>query len=72
MAIRGDVNEVAKDILGTPYVALSRSSITAVQAMFPRRSEGPLANLRPGQTVIVRCRIEGKLMNVIGRDCELW
>jgi hypothetical protein len=71
VVIRGDVNEIAKDILGTPYVTLSREGISAVQAMFPRSSAAPLADLRPGQTIVVQCRVEGKMMNVIGRDCEL-
>jgi hypothetical protein len=71
VVIRGDVNEIAKDILGTPYVTLSREGISAVQAMFPRSSAAPLADLRPGRTIVVQCRVEGKMMNVIGRDCEL-
>jgi hypothetical protein len=71
VVIRGDVNEIAKDILGTPYVTLSREGISAVPAMFPRSSAAPLADLRPGQTIVVQCRVEGKMMNVIGRDCEL-
>jgi hypothetical protein len=50
---------------------LSRDGITAVQAMFPRRLAASLANLRPGHTVSLRCRIERKMMNTIGRYCEL-
>jgi hypothetical protein len=39
--------------------------------MYPRGSEDALARLDKGKFVTVRCRIEGKLLNVIGRDCEL-
>jgi hypothetical protein len=52
-------------------VVLSRDGITAVQAMFPRRLAASLANLRPGHTVSLRCHIERKMMNTIGRYCEL-
>jgi tRNA_anti-like len=69
--VRGPIESIGTDILGTPYVALAGSSVFTVQAMFPRGSESRLASLSKGQTVVVNCRCEGKLMNVILRDCSI-
>ena len=69
--ITGEIDTVSKDILGTPYVTLDQIEITSVQAMFPRGSDGALAPLEKGQRITVQCRIDGELMNIIGRDCTL-
>lgn len=69
--VRGLVESISTDILGTPFVALTGSSVFSVQAMFPKGSEGRLAGLTKGQTVIVNCRCDGKLLNVILRDCSI-
>jgi hypothetical protein len=42
-----------------------------VQAMFLRGSDDTLAAREKGQRITVQCRIEGKLMNIIGGDCTL-
>jgi hypothetical protein len=69
--IAGPVGWVGTDVFGTPYVTLGRDATTNVQARFPRGSETMLADLSPDQPIVVRCRIEGKLVSVAARDCQL-
>jgi hypothetical protein len=42
-----------------------------VQAVFPRRSANVLADLRQGQRILVRCKVDGLMMNVLASDCVL-
>jgi hypothetical protein len=69
--IKGVVESVAKDILDTPYVTMDREGFRSVQAMFPRRSANALMDLRPGQRILVRCKVDGLMMNVLASDCVL-
>lgn len=70
--VKGTIDNVGTDILGTPYVALkTNNSIFSVQAMFTKRDESRLANLVPGRSVYVTCRCDGKFGNVILRECVL-
>jgi hypothetical protein len=69
--IAGPVGWVGKDAFGNPYVTLGRDASTSVQATFPRGSDGLLADLSPDQRIVVRCRVEGKLVSVAARDCQL-
>jgi tRNA_anti-like len=70
--ISGRVNNVGTDILGSPYVLLAdESHIFGVQALFPRDKKDSLMYLSKGHNITVRCRVDGKFMNVIAKDCEL-
>lgn len=69
--IAGPVAWVGRDVFGNPYVTLGRDASASVQATFARGAEGMLADLSPAQTIVVRCRIEGKLVTVAARECQL-
>jgi len=71
LKVRGEVTEIGKDILGTPYVSLDTEtdSIGTVQCMFP--SDEGLPQLRKGQLVDIEGTCLGLLMNVIVRECRL-
>ena len=62
---------VGKDMFGYPYVTLGREAATSVQATFPRGSDTLLADLNPDQRIVVRCRVEGKVVSVAARECQL-
>jgi hypothetical protein len=71
--ISGTVREVDTDILGVPYVLLTAGGeyeVWGVQAMFPRDRKESLVSLSKGDQITVRCRIDGKMLNVIAKDCE--
>jgi hypothetical protein len=66
LAVKGLVDKIGKDLLGTPYVTLkSGELIQSVQVMFNSRDEGLLADLRPGQAVVLQGTCTGKMWNVI-------
>jgi hypothetical protein len=69
--ISGPVHWVGRDVFGNPYVTLGREATISVQATFPRGSDTLLADLSPDQQIVVRCRIDGKLVSVAARQCEL-
>jgi hypothetical protein len=69
--ISGPVGWVGRDVFGNPYVTLGREATTSVQATFPRGSDTLLADLTPDQRIVVRCRVEGKLVSVAARECQL-
>jgi hypothetical protein len=71
LEIEGVVETIAKDILGATYVTLDRDGVRSVQAMFPRRSANALTGLRPGQRIVVRCKVDSLMMNVLASDCVL-
>ena len=71
--VRGTVDGIGKDILASPYVTLSgapEDSFRSVQAFFPKDSESALANIQKGQTLTVRCRVDGLMMNVLLKECR--
>jgi hypothetical protein len=73
--VTGVVDKIGKDILDNPYVILksSNDSFRArdVQAVFDKKDEAALSRLMPGQTVTVRGRNNGLMMNVILSGCEM-
>jgi hypothetical protein len=69
--ISGAVGWVGKDVFGNPYVTLGRDAAASVQATFPRGSDTLLADLNPDQRIVVRCRVEGKVVSVAARECQL-
>lgn len=72
MLVSGTVESIGDTILGAPFVTLETETIWSVQAMFERdRDEGILADLTQGQPLTVRCRVDGKLGNIILRECSI-
>jgi hypothetical protein len=74
-AVKGQVEKIGKDIMNTPYVALNvgkELSIFTVQCMFKEADQGVLADLRPGQTVVIGGKCSGKMGNVLMQECWLY
>jgi hypothetical protein len=70
--IDGVIDTIGKDVLQTPYVALKTpNSIGRVQLMFSTADEGALSGLSRDGYFKADCTIDGKLMNVIARDCKV-
>ena len=72
--VDGTVERIKKDISDTPYVILNgagRSSYRSFQAFFSQSSTSQLGNLRKGQVITVRCRIDGLSVNVLARACSI-
>lgn len=70
--ISGTIHDIGKDILDDPYITFASNDemvFTAVQCMFKDKAE--VANFAKGQKVTVTGRVDGKLMNVLLKDCEL-
>lgn len=72
LAVTGTIDKIGKDILNTPYVSLkSRNPIMGVQCMFGEDQSAALAQLSPGKKITVAGSCEGKMGNVILRDCSI-
>lgn len=72
--IEGQIQTIDTDILDTPYVTLRSGEMNefqSVQAMFPKAEKATLAGLSKGQVISVACTVDGKMMNVIARNCRL-
>src|SRR5438093_1605089 len=67
-AVKGKIQKIGKDILNTPYVAVGngeRYSIFCVQCMFTDGDEAALAELQPGQAIVIAGKCAGKFGNVL-------
>ncbi len=69
--VSGIIENIAKDILDTPYVTLKTDtySIISIQCMFNKNSESQLATLSKGQNITLQGEVSGKMMNVIVDGC---
>lgn len=74
LAVTGKIDSIGKDILDTMYLTLSNGeefAIMGVQAFFEDDAGKQLARLTKGQKVTVLCRCDGKLGNVMLKECSL-
>ena len=71
LAVRGRIDSINSDLLGTPYVTLSDSpnTIFSVQCFFRRADEDALVTLTPDQIVTIGGRCDGKFGNVMLKEC---
>jgi hypothetical protein len=71
VVVHGRVGTIAKDIIDTSYVILDagESSIGSIQCFFDDSSNARLAKLSPGQSVYIKGTVNGKMMNVLLKDC---
>jgi hypothetical protein len=73
LVVKGKVEKIGKDVLGTPYVALSNGeehSDFCVQCVFTKADEGVVSRLTPGQTVTIVGKCRGKMGNVLMAECR--
>jgi uncharacterized protein (DUF1330 family) len=72
LEVNGTIDTIDKDIMDTIFVTLKGDEyIGYVQCMFSKEYAGRAASLRKGQTVTIKGKCDGKLMNVILRGCVL-
>ncbi|MCZ7649518.1 MAG: OB-fold putative lipoprotein [Planctomycetota bacterium] len=70
--VTGEVNHVGKDLFNDPYVTLKTDNVLlSVQCFFKEKDAGQLGSLSKGLRVNIRGRCDGKMGNVILKDCEL-
>lgn len=72
--VSGLIDSIGKDILDTPFVALSNGqqySVFNVQCMFAKDDEAKLSGLVKGRSITLRGEVSGKLGGVIVRGCSI-
>ncbi len=70
----GIVGDVKKDIVGSLYVTLGTGKtleIPQIQAFFEDENNSKLAQLKKGQKLTVVCKVDGLMMNVLGKGCMI-
>jgi hypothetical protein len=72
LKVKGKVSKIGKDITDDAYVLFDVSdALFGVQVFFEKENQGDLADLAPGQTVVVVCQGDGKMGNVLLKKCGL-
>lgn len=73
LEVSGQIDTIGKDILDTPYVTLSAGADTfgSIQAMFSKDDLSRLSSLTKGRPITVRCRVKGKMMNILLDECGI-
>lgn len=73
--VTGTVDSIGKDITDSSYVTFEGESqysvINKVQAFFSKSNESALIDVKKGQKLTLRGRVEGGSFNVILRDSEI-
>ena len=71
----GKVGDIKKDFMDDLYVTIGSTGevfeIPTLQAFFIDKYKTDLANLKKGQSIEIVCRIEGLMMNVLGKKCKI-
>lgn len=64
------IDNIGKDILGSPYISYRGSGFAGVNLYFDKEHAPTIARMNKGSIVKVKCVIGGKTLgSVIGRDC---
>lgn len=72
LKVKGKISKIGKDITDDAYVLFDVSdALFGVQVFFEKENQGDLADLAPGQTVVVVCMGDGKMGNVMLKKCGL-
>jgi hypothetical protein len=71
--ITGKIQNIGKDILGSPFVIVGGSGmLDGVQCMFAKSATSSLASLIKGRTVTIGGTVSGKMLSwVMMSDCQL-
>jgi hypothetical protein len=71
--ITGKIQNIGKDILGSPFVVVGGSGmLDGVQCMFAKSAMSSLASLSKGRTVTISGTVSGKMLSwVMMSDCQL-
>lgn len=72
LEVSGKVNNIDKDILDNPYVTLKTQAVFGeIQCFLKESEQGGAATLKTGMSIVIRGVGNGKLMNVLLKDCEV-
>jgi len=71
IVVTGSIKDIGKDLMDQPYIKIGRSAVLGVDCTFVKKDSSPIANLQKGQTVSVKGRVEGKIINVKITECSL-
>ncbi len=72
LEVSGVIENIAKDILDNPYVSLKTDNlIGSVQCMLADSEKQKASQLKKGASVTVEGKNDGKLMNVVLRNCKI-
>ena len=70
--IQGTIDTIGKDILDNPYVTLKNDDgFRSVQCFLARGSVSRAGHLSKGDSVTVEGRVDGLMMNVLVKNCDL-
>lgn len=72
LEVSGIVDGIAKDILNSSYVILKTSNIIGrIQCYIEDSEQSKAAALQKGQKITVIGRNDGKMMNILLKDCYI-
>ena len=72
--VTGIIGDIKKDFLNNLYVTLGTGAefeIPQIQAFFDDSKSGQLGQLNKRERLTVVCRVDGLMMNVIAKDCDI-
>lgn len=72
LIVTGKVNTIGKDIMDAIYVTINTGEMFgAVQCSFSDNHTNEAAGLKKGQTVTIKGKCDGKMMNILLSGCTL-
>ena len=72
LLVKGKVNTIAKDIMGGIYVTLNTGdTFGEVQCSFSDNHTNEAAGLKKGQTITIKGKCTGKMINILFSECSL-
>lgn len=72
VTIAGSINDIGKDVTDTAYVVIGGTGmLNGTQCMFPKGQESIIGNLSKGQQVTAKGEVNGKIGNVLVRNCTI-
>ena len=72
VVVSGIIDRIGKDLLDQTLIHMGKSSLAGVDFTFVKSDSSSIANLKKGQTVSVKGRIDGELLtSVMLKDCTL-
>jgi hypothetical protein len=71
VVVSGRAKSISRGITGGAYVTFDGEGFRDVQCMFNKEAEWSLVSLRAGQSVSIRGRCSGLLVNVMVSECEV-
>lgn len=72
IVVRGTIQDIGLDILDNAYVILGGTGfLDGVQCTFSEGEKDSFANLKKGQSISVKGKVDGKMGNILISNCRL-